>query len=153
MPPTKDQTDIGRDNQKLDASDGAIIELHNGDVTENKDVARQEFAKDADINYMLSKFGITPERGAPTYGEWDDTIDLQQALASVAEARAAWSNIPHELKQKFKSMEQLLTAYSNGSLVIKDGEVPVQPKTETELLRERITELEKRAAGANTTDS
>lgn len=153
MPPTKDQTTLGVDNPTIDASDGAILERHNGDVEENKDMARQEYAKDADINYMLSRFGITPERGAPTFGEWDDTIDLQQALASVAEARAAFSEIPEELRKKFSSMEELLTAYGNGSLVIKDGEIPVQPKTETELLRDRITELEKRAAAANTTDS
>lgn len=143
-PPVKDQTDIGRDEPTLDASDGAIYELHNGEVVENKDMAVQEYAKDADINYMLNKFGITPERGAPVYGEWDDTIDLQQAIASVAEAREAYRELPAELKGKFSSMEELLVAYNNGSLQIKDGEVPIPPKTETELLQERIKDLEAR---------
>lgn len=143
-PPTKDQTDIGIDNPIVDASDGATIEALNGELEENKDMARQEFAKDADINYMLSRFGITPERGAPTYGEWDDNIDLQQALTSVTEARTAFRDLPDELRNKFNSMEDLLTAYNNGSLVIKDGEVPVPQKTETELLRDRIAELEAR---------
>lgn len=140
-PPTKNQADLGVDNPTLDASDGAIIETPDL-VFENKDVARQEFGQEADINYMLSKFNITPQRGAPTYGEWDDTIDLQQALASVAEARAAYADLPEALREKFKSMEEILTAYSNGSLVIKDGEVPIPPKTETELLQERINELQ-----------
>lgn len=144
QPPTKDQTDIGVDNPTIDASDGAIIELQDGNVIENKDTARQEYAKEADINYMLSKFGITPERGAPTYGEWDDRIDLQQALTSVAEAKSAYADLPKELKDKFQSMEQLLTAYHNGSLVIKDGDVPIPPKTETQLLQERIDELQRR---------
>lgn len=144
IPPTKDQTDIGVDNPTIDASDGALIELDNGEVIENKDMARQEFAKDADINYMLSKFGITPERGAPTYGEWDDSLDLQQALTSVAEAKAAYRDLPEELRNKFESMEDLLTAYNNKSLVIKDGEQPEQPKTETQLLQERIAQLENR---------
>lgn len=139
-PPIKDQTDIGQDEPTLDASDGAILE--NG--TENKDMARQEFAQEADVNYMLSRFGITPERGAPTYGEWDDTIDLQQAIASVTEARSAYADLPEELRKKFGSMEELLEAYNNGSLVIKDGEVPVPPKTETEILQERIVQLEER---------
>lgn len=144
MPPTKDQTDIGIDNPTIDASNGAIIEKHNGEMEENKDMARQEFAKEADINYMLNKFGITPERGAPTYGEWDDTIDLQQALTSVAEAKAAYKELPTALTEKFGSMEEMLTAYNNGSLTIKDGEAPIQPKTETQLLQERIDELQKR---------
>lgn len=144
MPPTKDQTDIGVDNPTIDASDGAPIERQDGEITENQDMARQEFKNDADINYMLTKFGITPERGAPTYGEWDDTLDLQQALTSVAEARGAYSDLPTELKQKFGSMEDLLKAYNNGSLVITEGEAPVPPKTETQLLQERIDELQRR---------
>lgn len=144
QPPTKDQTSIGVDNPTVDASDGALIELDNGEIIENKDMARQEFAKDADINYMLSKFGITPERGAPTFGEWDDTLDLQQALTSVAEARTAYRGLPEKLRNKFGSMEQLLTAYNNGSLVITDAEQPAEPKTETQLLQERIDELQKR---------
>lgn len=144
MPPTKDQTDLGVDNPVIDASDGAILELSNGEMFENKDMARQEFAQDADINHMLNKFGIAPERGAPTYGEWDDTIDLQQALTSVAEARTAYHDLPDKLKEKFSSMEDLLTAYNNGALVINDGEQPLPQKTETQLLQERIIELENR---------
>lgn len=144
MPPTKDQTDIGVDNPTVDASDGAMIEQHNGEITENKDMARQEFKNDADINYMLNKFGITPERGAPTFGEWDDTLDLQQALTSVAEAKTAYAELPTELKNKFGSMEELLKAYNNGSLVITEGETPIPPKTETQLLQERIDELQQR---------
>lgn len=142
MPPRKDQTDIGVDNPTLDASDGAILELTNGEMTENKDMARQEFAKDADINHMLNKFGITPARGEPTYGEWDDSLDLQQALTSVAEAKTAYRELPTELKDKFQSMEELLTAYSNGSLQIKEGDAPLPPKTETQLLQERIDQLQ-----------
>lgn len=144
QPPTKDQTSIGVDEPTIDASDGALIVTHNGDLAENKDMTRQEFAKDADINYMLSRFGITPERGAPTYGEWDDNLDLQQAIAAVTEARSAYRDLPEELRKKFNSMEELIQAYANGSLVIKDGDVPVPPKTETELLQDRIRELETR---------
>lgn len=136
----KDQLDIGQDEPTVDASDGA--ELPNG--SENKDTARQEFAKDADINYMLSKFGIVPQRGAPTFGEWDDTLDLQTAIQAVAEAKNAFYGLPTALKEKFNSMEEILKAYNNGSLIIKDGDVPVEPKTEIQLLQERINQLEDR---------
>lgn len=144
MPPRKNQTDIGVDNPTLDASHGALIQRQNGDIEENEDMTHQEWKNEADINYMLSRFGITAERGTPTYGEWDDNIDLQQALTSVAEARTAYADLPDKLKNKFTTMEELLTAYSNGSLVIKDGDQPLPQKTETELLQDRITELEQR---------
>lgn len=134
----KDQLDIGQDEPTVDASDGA--ELPNG--SENKDTARQEFAKDADINYMLSKFGIVPARGTPTFGEWDDTLDLQTAIQSVAEAKQAFYTLPQTLRDKFQNMEEILKAYHNGSLVIKDGDVPVVPKTETQILQERIDKLQ-----------
>lgn len=123
QPPTKDQSDIGLEDQILDASDSPT----------NKDTARQEFRDEADINYMLSRFGITQPRGAPTYGEWDYSIDLQSALESVREARAGYRTLPEDLRRKFPSMEDMLRAVENGSLVIKDEPAPepVNPVTPT----------------------
>lgn len=121
-PPTKDQTTIDVENPTIDASDGAIITLPNGEIEENKDTARQEFKDEADINYMLSRFGVAPPRGAPTYGEWDDTFDLQQAIDSTREAKRAFNRLPEDLQRRFDRMEDLLSAVENGSLVIKDEE-------------------------------
>lgn len=117
QPPTKDQTDIDVENVLLDASDSP----------ENKDMARQEFKDEADINYMLSRFGVTAPRGTPVYGEWDDTIDLQVALQAVSDARAAYKDLPDDLRNRFGSMEELLTALENGSLVIKNEPAPSEP--------------------------
>lgn len=136
QPPTKDQNDIGVDNPTVDAS-------HRAD---NKDQARQEFKMEADINYMLSRFGITQPRGAPTYGVWDDTIDLQTAIMAVREARAAYNDLPEVLRNKFGSMEEILTAVDNGSLVIKDEEAPEPKKSEHDLIQERLAKLEKDAS-------
>lgn len=117
-PPTKDQTDIDIENVLLDASDSA----------ENKDTARQEFKQEADINYMLSRFGITPPRGTPTYGQTDDTLDLQTAIQAVREAQAGYRTLPKELRDKFPSMEAMLAAIDNGSLVLKAEEpAPAEP--------------------------
>lgn len=115
-PPTKDQSDIGVDNPTLDCSD-------------LPDTARQEFAQEADINYMLSRFNITPARGAPQFGEWDDTIDLQTAITATREAREAYRRVPKELREKFSSMEQLLQAIETGALQIR--EKPEEPVTPT----------------------
>lgn len=116
QPPTKDQSDIGQDNVTIDCS-----------APGNKDMARQEFKEEADINYMLSRFGITQPRGTPTFGTWDDTIDLQTALQSVSDAREAYKQLPENLRAKFTRMEDLLTALENGSLVIKNEEAPPDP--------------------------
>lgn len=120
-PPTKDQADIGLDNETIDAS--------NSDT--NHDMARQEFKDEADINYMLSRFGITQPRGTPTYGEWDDAIDLQVAIMAVREANDAFRTLPKELRQKFDNMADLIRAVDNGSLVI-NREDPDGPKDTTE---------------------
>lgn len=117
QPPTKDQADIGVDNPTIDASNSP----------ENKDMTRQEFRDEADVNYMLSRFGITQPRGTPTYGEWDDTIDLQVALQSVSDARSAYRQLPENLREKFPSMEDMLIALENGSLVIKNEPAPSEP--------------------------
>lgn len=114
----RDQSDIGQENVLLDASHSPT----------NKDTARQEFKDEADINYMLSRFGITQPRGTPTYGAWDDTIDLQSALQAVSDARAAYRELPENLRTKFTRMEDLLAALENGSLVIKNEEEPKQPQ-------------------------
>lgn len=118
MPPQRDQADIGLVDQPIDCSNSP----------NNPDVARQEFKDEADINYVLSRLGVTAPRGTPTYGEWDDTIDLQQAIAAVREADAAFNKLPRELKQKFPNMNEIIRAVDNGSLVIKEtDETPVTP--------------------------
>lgn len=141
IPPTKDQADIGVENETIDCSDGADIP---GKDEPNKDLARQEFKQEADINYMLSRFGITQPREAPAYGEWDDSISLQSALQAVAEAREGFNTLPEDMRRKFNNMEELLTAVQAGKLVIEDGEAPAPVPTTEELLQERIRVLEDR---------
>lgn len=116
QPPTRDATDIG----------GVEILVNASNSDTNKDVTRQEFAQEADINYMLSRFGVTAPRGSPTYGEWDDTIELQTALNSVREAEDGYYQLPKELREKFPSMEDFLTAVDNGSLKILKDEEPAK---------------------------
>lgn len=111
-PPLRDQADIGAIDQLLDAS-------HREG---NKDMAHQEFKDEADINYMLSRFNVTQPRGTPTYGEWDDTLDLQVAIQATRDAKSAWLDLPEDLRNRFGRMEDLLTAIENGSIEIKNEE-------------------------------
>lgn len=142
-PPTKDQTDIGKENVLTDNSDGATIIFSEDLIIENEDMARQEYAQEADINYMLSRFGVTPRRGDPTYGETDDTVDLQNAIHSVREARAGYYNLPKEIREKFPNMESMLAAIENGSFVIKNEEAPKDPETPEETAKRVYADLDK----------
>lgn len=129
QPPNRDQSHIGLEEPTIDCSQG--------------DTARQEFAQEADINYMLSRFGVTAPRGAPTYGEIDYTLDLQQAIDSVREARAGYETLPVELRRKFPSMERMLAAIDDGSLVIKDEEPPPDGPTPQQLEDQRLAALQR----------
>lgn len=113
-PPTKDQTDIGLDNPTLDCSD---------DI----DMARQEFKDESDIHYMLQRFGLVQPRGAPTYGVWDDSIELQTALASTRQAQTAFKQLPPDLQQKVGSIENLVNAALSGAIEIKNEPAPSEP--------------------------
>ena len=119
-PATKNHLDIGADDPVAD---------HSHRDGENEDTARQEYKQDADINTMLTKFGIIPKAGTPIYGEWDDTLELQVALMATREAQNAWKDLPEDLKQRFGNMETLLAAVENGQLTIVNKEAPTEPTT------------------------
>lgn len=113
-PPLKDQTTLDVDNPTIDASDRPG----------NKDVTQQQFAKETDTNYLLSRWGLEPERGKPQYGEWDDSYDLQTTLEATREAEAAFARLPDGLKAKFDTIQDLVAAVEHGKLILRDGEPP-----------------------------
>lgn len=84
----------------------------------NVDRARQDGKADADINRILTRFGVqTPTRGLGQFGtEVDYNIDLQQALHSIAEAKHAHRNLPENLRRKYPTWQQLVTALDSGAL-------------------------------------
>lgn len=110
QPPVKDQSDIGQDEPVIDASS----------TEENPDRTEQQWKDEADINYMLSRFNITQPRGAPIYGEWNDSIDLQTALDATRMANEAYNDLPKELRDKFGNMQDLLAAVETGQLTVTD---------------------------------
>lgn len=133
QPPIKNQTDIGVDEPTLDASNSNT----------NRDMTDQSGAQEADINYMLSRFGVTQPRGAPTYGVTDYNMDLQAAITSVREAEDAYRKLDPELRRKFDNMGDFLSAVNNGSLEIKNEPAPEPPQTEAQILKQRLDALEK----------
>lgn len=97
----------------------------------SKDRARQEFAKETDINAMLKSFGIPGQQRQPAYGEVDFSIDLQQALAAIEDAKRAWRRMPDDIREKYPSWQSMLNAANSGELELELKEAeppkPVEP--------------------------
>lgn len=87
------------------------------DTSGEPDMARQEFKEEADINVLLKKFGVTPNREL-TYTEADFDLDLQQALTAIAEAREAFTRMPPVMLQKYPTWQALLTGLDTGQFKI-----------------------------------
>lgn len=78
---------------------------------------RQEFKDETDINNIMKRFGQTGMI-ATRQMEWgkeiDESIDLQQAIGAINQARAATFNVPPELKTKYPNWQTLLNAAESG---------------------------------------
>lgn len=92
---------------------------------ENRDVARQEFKAEADINIMLAKFGVFAPQKQLFFEDVDYGIDLQQALGAIADAKRAWQVMPPEIKLQFPNWRDLLNALESGQIKLNEGEAPI----------------------------
>lgn len=86
------------------------------DCSASRDMARQEFKDDADINVILSRFGLSTTNRTPTYGEIDYTLDLQTALGAIAQSQSAYRRLSPELKAKYPTWQKLVNAMASGHL-------------------------------------
>ena len=93
--------------------------------TEKEDRTRQEFAKDADINLLLKRFGVNLPVRQPEYGVVDFDLDLQGAYRAVAEARAGYGQLPAHLRERYPSWEAIVRAIEAGEEISRTP--PVEP--------------------------
>lgn len=104
------------------------------DCSGDRDTARQEFKKEADINELIKRFGgITPvtRAGTPQFTETDYNLDLQGALAAIDEARQVYKELPIEVRRDFPSMRSLLNALESGTVTLQtEDKRPTPPKPE-----------------------
>lgn len=101
------------------------------DCSGDRDVARQEFKDEADINKLLSRYGVGPmPQRQTTYMEVDYSLDLQTALTAVDAAAAAHRDLPQTLRDRYPNWPSLLNALDRGELRIdlsNRGTPPSQP--------------------------
>lgn len=119
-----------------------------GTIEGNKDMARQEFKDDADINRILRNFGVeNQQRTMVQFGEADYTIDLQQAMHSINDTQRAYEKMDPAIKGIYPTFEKFIRGVRMGA-VEKDLErlalekIPAQQKAEIrrELEREKTRE-------------
>lgn len=93
-----------------------------------EDMARQEFAKEADINTILSKFGVDSfTNRRPQFVATDWSLDLQTALDATAATNRAFKDLPDDVKKDFPTPEAMLNGIVTGVLKFRD-----QPEIQTD---------------------
>lgn len=97
------------------------------------DLARHEQRDAGDINKLLARFRdpITGEYiGVPSrqtfFGELDETVDLEQAIAAKADLQQTWDNLPPHIKQKYSNWRDVLQALESGDIKLTPEE-PNEP--------------------------
>lgn len=91
------------------------------DCSESPDMARQEFKNEADVNELLKRFGVgtpLPSRQGEFGKAVDYDLDLQTALAAIAQARNAYSTMSNDLQRKYPSWQRFLNAIERGELTL-----------------------------------
>lgn len=98
------------DSLESDSLAGAI------QCSPDEDMARQEFKQEADINFLLRKYGVVPQRPV-SYGEVDFDLDFQQARLAMREVSEGYARLSPEVRERYPSLEALLAAIANGEAV------------------------------------
>lgn len=115
------------------------------DCSTDRDMTRQEFKEETDINVLLKKFGLNQQSRPLIYGEYDYTVDYQQALQSVEEARRAYMRMPQEIRDKYPNTKSMLDGMATGALA-KDLEDLSLTKQNAAQAAELEKEIQKEAA-------
>jgi len=92
------------------------------DDPDSRDMARQEFKAEADINVILRRFGVTgqiPSSRPLVFGEANYDLDLQRAMMALETAEQAHANLPPELKERYPTWQSLINAADDGTLELE----------------------------------
>lgn len=94
-------------------------DLQGLDCSGDKDMARQEFKHEANINTIMDRFqrtGMAPAMRQPVFGDHDFDLDLHGGFIALHEAQRAFLNLPKELRDKYKNPQGMLDAVHDGTM-------------------------------------
>lgn len=82
---------------------------------EDQHLAKQEFKKESDINFIAERFGLTGEipevLQLPQYGDFSGIYDFQTAQNTVIEARRQFMTLPAKMRDRFANDPQKLLEF------------------------------------------
>lgn len=90
-------------DEEADAFYGQASQIVNDDPS----LTQQHFAKEADINEIMRRFGVTDGSIPPAaidpkfFGDFTDVPDFRQALDNTREAAERFNALPAELRARF----------------------------------------------------
>lgn len=103
---------------QTDASHGVeLLDEPTNTIRENVDRTRQEDAQDADINYILSRFGVGAPQRPIQYGRVDYDMDLATAYSVLHEAELAHSRLTRTMRERYPTVQDMLNGIAKGDLI------------------------------------
>lgn len=89
-----------------------------GEITRPESRTKQSFVPECDINNIIKSFKLTGqikhinERAAQgTYADLPDSVDFQEALHLVKDARASFATLPSQVRDRFQNDPSLFLAF------------------------------------------
>lgn len=83
-----------------------------------QDITRQEYKKETEVDFILQRYGLPTPTGR--FGEYDSTVDLQEAIRLQGELAAAFDRLPEKLRQQYGSWAAIIEAADRGVLSPED---------------------------------
>lgn len=78
-----------------------------GLLCEDDSLTQQQFAEEADINYIADKFMRTGELpqvlNMPTAGDFEGIFDFQTAMNTIAQAKQEFMSLPAKIRTRFNN--------------------------------------------------
>lgn len=85
------------------------------DTTDQPDMTRQEDLPKTDLRNILNHFGVGVTQRQPYFGEIDYDTDLQQAIATISQARRIHRGFAHLDRTKYPTWNHLAKAIEEGT--------------------------------------
>lgn len=87
--------------------DRDAVSIETGLACQDPSLAVQSQKDEADINYIVKRFGLTGQLPSniriPTYGDFTGITDYQSALNAVIAAEDSFMKLPADLRQRFNN--------------------------------------------------
>lgn len=85
--------------------DRDAVSLETGLLCEDKSLAQQQFADDADINTIVRRFNLTGQLPdnvrAPQYADFEEVYDFQTAMNAIRSAEESFMAMPANVRSRF----------------------------------------------------